>query len=260
MDYKTVKIGKVDVKYLQIGQGEPLLFLHGYGGNLSRYHSFLEVLAQNHEVFAPLAYGINYFRPQPKSLEEYAELTLGFHEKVIGRQAHLVGHSIGGTVALIAAAQSDYFSDVIVINPLLPVNYGIIGFGWKVLYKAIKKDQTFENVTWEGRLPFILNFFQNPFTSLRMINHMSSYRYEGIEVRQPALILYGEDDHYFNLDDKNSQVLSKVMVNGKTKRFPRHSHVWPIHEPNLAYEEITGFLEGIKNSRLEESVLPLQMQ
>ena len=56
MESKTVETRHANVRYLEGGKGEPLLFLHGAGG-MTAEDPFLAALAERHHVFAPFLPG-----------------------------------------------------------------------------------------------------------------------------------------------------------------------------------------------------------
>ena len=56
MEWKTVRTHHTPVRYLEAGSGPALVFLHGAGGVTSE-DPFLNALAENYHVYAPLIPG-----------------------------------------------------------------------------------------------------------------------------------------------------------------------------------------------------------
>ncbi|HEY2483077.1 MAG TPA: hypothetical protein VGI30_12905, partial [Caulobacteraceae bacterium] len=56
MDAKTVKTHHAEVRYLEGGTGEPLLYLHGAGG-VTAEDPLLNTLAEHWHVYAPFLPG-----------------------------------------------------------------------------------------------------------------------------------------------------------------------------------------------------------
>ncbi len=103
---------KVDVagrriRYLRRGGGgEPVLLLHGFGGDLGNWLFNHEALAERRAVYAldlP-GHGESTKDVGAGTLEELAAVASAFLETVGVRAAHLVGHSMGGAVAMAMAA------------------------------------------------------------------------------------------------------------------------------------------------------------
>lgn len=91
------------------GAGTPLLLIHGLSGSSSWWRHNLESLTANHRVIAIdlVGFGRNRrFRNSrlPLSLEELAGVVVRFVEEHVKEPVHLVGHSMGGQIAIHVAA------------------------------------------------------------------------------------------------------------------------------------------------------------
>lgn len=80
----------------------PILFLHGWGISTEPYREILELTAQQHSVIAP---DLPSFARSPypyliADYEGYARFLLEFLEALNLQQVHLVGHSLGGGIAI----------------------------------------------------------------------------------------------------------------------------------------------------------------
>ena len=87
-----------------IGCGEPIVFVHGdslFGNPVEHWLNQLD-LADEYQLIMPARYGY-YLSPLPmhETFDVYAQAIAD----LLGEGAHLVGHSYGGVVALLAAAQ-----------------------------------------------------------------------------------------------------------------------------------------------------------
>lgn len=86
-----------------LGCGEPVVFVHGdslFGNPVEHWTEQLE-LAQEYQLIIPARHGY-YLSPPPEreAFDVYARAIAD----LLGEGAHLVGHSYGGVVALLAAA------------------------------------------------------------------------------------------------------------------------------------------------------------
>lgn len=88
------------------GDRVPVLFLHGWGISGEPYYEILQLLAQDYPVLAPDLPGFagsgEFGLIQTYS--DYAELLLAWLQKLGIEQVHLVGHSLGGGIAITLAA------------------------------------------------------------------------------------------------------------------------------------------------------------
>ncbi len=235
--YKIQKVGNENIRYIKKGLGEPLLFLHGFGLDVEKYENIIEKLSNKFEVIAPDMYAINYLKKQPTSIREYAELTHDFCKSLKLGKYKIVGHSMGGAVAFTVGNNSSEVKKLVGIDPILPTNYGFLGF--------VRKTKGILSKNKSLKKGFYINLLKNVKVLEKIVSDVSNFNYEHLNVKQPSLILYGEDDEYFRLDDKIEEHINKSFRNLTIKRFPKKEHLWLIHEPSIADKETIDFL--IKN-------------
>lgn len=104
-----VKVNDFDISYLEGGREgdmDPVLYLHGMGGagKWEAYHMAMGMVARTYALQLP---GWNEGQPPEgiESVQDYASLALGFLDAVQLEKATVVGHSIGGWIALYLAAR-----------------------------------------------------------------------------------------------------------------------------------------------------------
>jgi pyruvate dehydrogenase E2 component (dihydrolipoamide acetyltransferase) len=106
---ETLEAGGRRLRYLALGEGEgpPIVFIHGFGGDLNNWQFNQEALAQDQATYALDLPGHG---GSEKALEAGQGDALALARAVIDfldardiPQAHLVGHSLGGAVALALA-------------------------------------------------------------------------------------------------------------------------------------------------------------
>lgn len=98
MDYQIHKEGKYN--YIDEGEGEVLLLLHGLFGALSNWNDVLKHFSKNYRVVIPLMpiFEMNILK---LSVEGLANFIHDFIEFKDFQKVHLLGNSLGGHVALV---------------------------------------------------------------------------------------------------------------------------------------------------------------
>jgi pimeloyl-ACP methyl ester carboxylesterase len=93
--------------YMQMGEGDPIILIHGFNMDMNTWANNIEALAGNHSVYAIDLWGLGYSTRDPM-LPGYALYTEQLHlfMDALGiEKATLVGHSMGGGTAISFAVQ-----------------------------------------------------------------------------------------------------------------------------------------------------------
>jgi pyruvate dehydrogenase E2 component (dihydrolipoamide acetyltransferase) len=105
---ETADIGGRKICYVGAGQdGDVVLLVHGYGGDRNSWLFLQEPLAARHRVYAldlP-GHGTSSKDVGDGSVAILADAVLGVLDAIGAERAHLVGHSLGGAVAVAATAR-----------------------------------------------------------------------------------------------------------------------------------------------------------
>lgn len=101
--FEYVEVDGIRIRYARRGpdQGTPVLFIHGFGGDLNNWLFNLDAVAEANPVIAldlP-AHGQSSARLAGTTLAAMAAFVARFMDQVGVASAHLVGHSMGGGVA-----------------------------------------------------------------------------------------------------------------------------------------------------------------
>src|SRR5687768_8836747 len=104
---ETIRVGGIDVHTWVGGQGEPLLVLHGAGGNRG-FTRWLERVAERFTVWAPShpGFGLSGDADWMEGIDDLARFYLWFIDVARLGRPHVLGHSIGGWTAAEMAAMS----------------------------------------------------------------------------------------------------------------------------------------------------------
>ncbi|MDR2136811.1 MAG: alpha/beta hydrolase [Synergistaceae bacterium] len=97
-----MRLNGIDVNYYDRGSGDAILFLHGWGSDFSAFRPFLDRLAGARRVCAPNlpGFGGSGEPPAPWGVDDYADFSSSFLEKLGIQAADLIGHSFGGRVVI----------------------------------------------------------------------------------------------------------------------------------------------------------------
>lgn len=119
--YHFATVDGLRVRYARRGErgGAPLLFIHGYGGDLGNWLFNLDALAEGREVLAldlP-GHGQSDARLPGASLGALADFVARFLDHLDVERVHAVGHSMGGAIAAkLALSHPTRVASVVLVN------------------------------------------------------------------------------------------------------------------------------------------------
>jgi len=119
-EMQRIDIGDISIRYARRGKkdGIPVLFIHGFGGDLDNWLFNIDALAEQSPVIAldlP-GHGQSTVRLPGTSLAALADFIVSFMKALDVPQAHIVGHSMGGAIgAQIALDQPERVASLALI-------------------------------------------------------------------------------------------------------------------------------------------------
>jgi pimeloyl-ACP methyl ester carboxylesterase len=104
------KVSGRDVRYYKAGQGEPLLVVHGGGGDAATWLDNILELSENYTVYAPdlPGFGGSQALDGDCYVPELTTFISDFSDNLGLDSFHIIGHSIGGGIALNYALESPH--------------------------------------------------------------------------------------------------------------------------------------------------------
>lgn len=245
------------IHYLEAGDGPTVILLHGLGGDGSRWTPLMSSLASDFRVIALDQIG---FGESDKPLINYnhgllAEFLAEFMNTIDVPKASLVGHSMGGFVAMYAAVHYPDLVDRLVL---------VDGGGLAIAPRSAHLIQIQNGTTLsETREYFQLLFYdkslvtdemvrENYIRRLRVaytINKMQEARAKGIatiseeqarRITAPTLILWGKHDEL--LDPAAADELDHVIPNSRTILIEAAGHIPQLEQRDRFNQLVRDFL------------------
>ena len=107
MEERTLNIDGINIAFARRGRGQSLLLLHGYPLDRSIWNEVAEMLEVDFDLIIPdlRGFGSSDVMEADRSMIEYASDLAGLLELLKVRKAHVVGHSMGGYIALAFARE-----------------------------------------------------------------------------------------------------------------------------------------------------------
>jgi pimeloyl-ACP methyl ester carboxylesterase len=107
LEVKSVFINGDSIHYIDIGKGDPVVFVHGGVGDYRTWGAQMDTFIKNHRV---IAYSRRFAYPNKQMINDSADYSVIPHAKDLAefmkalnlQPVHLVGHSFGAFTALLA--------------------------------------------------------------------------------------------------------------------------------------------------------------
>ena len=222
-------IGDLALEALRLGDGRPLLILHGGGG--VEHAPYLDTLGQHFEVIAPSHPGFGG-SPDPEAIntiDDLAYLYLDFLRDLARPDAIVMGYSMGGWIAAeIAVRDTRDFSHLILVDPV----------GIKVGDRWTRDIPDIFAMPWEE---VTRRLYHDPETWLPKLEEMSDEQLAIIARNREALALYTWEPYMHN--PKLRRRLHRVDVPTLL--------LWGESDGLIGREYVEAFTAAIPGARLE---------
>jgi pimeloyl-ACP methyl ester carboxylesterase len=136
----TIDAGGISVKYFAAGMGEPVVLLHCTAGSGRQWAGAAEALRSDFRVIAPDLCGYGGTSHWPGNgtfnLAVEADLVAALLD-MLGKPAHIVGHSYGGAVALQFASRHPHYVKTLTL--IEPASFHLLRDGDDIDERAVRE-------------------------------------------------------------------------------------------------------------------------
>ena len=275
---KTTLLQDAEIHWYESGQGEPIIMLHGLAGNLRNFtYALVGKLDQEYRVIAIDRAGCGWStrsKSECATLQEQARIISEFIDKEQIKRPLIVGHSLGGAIALALALEyknkisglalicpatqvidkiPDMFKSLNISSPLIRF---FVAHTFSSLIGILTRKETFkvafapemicDDFSIKGGGDFALSSEAFIRTSEDLIFAQSSApslvgREKELEVYTE--VLFGEDDEI--LDAKLHGEKFSQLSGSKLTMLPGKGHMLPLTIPDQCADFIRGVINKI---------------
>ena len=270
LEQHSIKVDGLHIEYLEGGQGDVVLLLHGFGADKDNWTRISKHFTPHYKVIAPDLPGFGESSRQPDTNYTIAAQADRVHAfaRALGIQSfHLGGSSMGGNIAGVYAAQHPER----VISLWLVAPGGVASADPSEMKRELDAGKSnplvVESVEDYKRLIDFI-FAKKPFIPGPMLNHLAKDAirnrplnqkiFEQINVASdsfslertlngsavPTLILWGTDDRVLHVS--GAEILESVMPNAQVVIMEGVGHLPMLEKPGESAEIYISFLRQEK--------------
>jgi len=210
------EVNGIKTNYIAVGQGEPVVLLHGWGSSILPYRQLIDLLSRKYFVIAldlP-GFGQTEEPKRPFAVDDYVDFVLAFLEQFSLEKLSLVGHSYGGRIIIKMANRELPFA----IDKIVLIDSA--GIKPQVTKKKSFKQTVYKLGKWFANLALIKKLFPGLLEKLRVTFGSADYAAASPMMRQclvkavnedltdllpgikrPTLLVWGENDTATPLTD-----------------------------------------------------------
>jgi esterase len=252
----------MQLNFKKLGSGEALIILHGFMGSLDNWQSLANEFAKSYEVY--LIDARNHGKSPHTATHSIAEMVEDLfdflHQQQISK-ANIIGHSMGGKVAMQFAVNYPSCVNKLVIADIAAKKYGR---GHDDVFEALyaidlTKIQTRKQAE-EAMLPHVSEFGTRQFL-LKNLERLENGTYQWkmnldvlhrdyeeitLEVKTnkpitiPVLFLKGELSRYIKNEDWDQ--IQSIFPKAELKEISKAGHWLHADNPKEFYEKVIAFL------------------
>lgn len=251
------------VHYEVLGRGRPVILLHGWLGSWALWRDTMEILSKEFRTYSLdfFGFGESLDRTSNFSVGNFVELVNQFMERLGIPKAPIVGHSMGGTVALGVALQypQKTVKTIVIGSPIdgESLNFFLKLSGYRGIAHLVysiplvldlfimgltrfgsKEGKSIHQMVKEDASKVSADPFFESIGTLRKTDLREELR----EVTVPILGIYGRRDIIVN--PKQSKILLQFAPTSTEEWFENSGHFPMMDEPHRFHETLRNFLNN----------------
>ena len=254
MQYEVNKLDKF--KYVEEGEGEPLILLHGLFGALSNYEHLISHFRQTHKVIVPMLpmFELDLLHTSVSGFAKYIDK---FIEKMDYKNYHLLGNSLGGHIALVHILKHPENVQTLILTGSSGLYESGMGDSYprRGDYEYIKKktEVTFYDpaTATPDLIDEVYKICNNRLQLIRILALAKSAIRNNLgeelgQIKQPTLLVWGNQDTV--TPPFVAQEFNKLIPNSELKFIDKCGHAPMMEQPAEFNAILEEFLTKIKKS------------
>jgi pimeloyl-ACP methyl ester carboxylesterase len=255
-------INGIRIAYTDEGQGAPLLFVHGFPLSRATWSKQVAFFKANHRVIAPDLRGLGESAsgPGPVSMSRFAEDLHDLAQRLSTGPVVLVGHSMGGYVALaFAMAYPNALSGLVLVGTKAGKDSPEAAAARRATAEKVRTEGV--SVVVDAMAPKMLSASrEDPAMAAAVHGIMAASKPDGVmgalwgmadrpdasarlgQIRVPTLVITGADDTV--IPPSESVILAESIPGAQLTVIPEAGHLVAFERADAFNEALNGWLDS----------------
>lgn len=268
-DSEYLEMDGMQIHYRKVGQGTPLVLIHGYGGNLWNWEEWTDILKDSFQVISLDLPGFGFTGPRPDgdySTAMYVDLLDRFFDQINVDSFYLAGNSMGGSISWqYTVKHPDRVRKLALVNSAgyprnvggkMPIGFKILALpGAKsiitkvtpksVMRKTIEGIYAEEYPVAEAEVTQFMDMMRRTGNRKALFDRREADQGMGSEqikqIQCPTLIIWGDQDRLINVE--NAYKFEQDIRNSQLIVYEKIGHVPMMEIPEQSAGDLRAFLE-----------------
>ncbi len=237
-----VQVGTYRVRYQTVGEGEPIVLVHGLSGSTLWWRRNVPELAEHYRVYLVdlPGFGAARHRYGRFALKQAGDWLLSWMDAIGLKQTHLIGHSMGGYICMwIAAHRPDVVLRLVLVDPAFKARTrSVLGYTLPLLEAVRYLTPRFFPILAYDSLragPITLLKATRDLIALDISEEIQS-------IKEPVLLIWGENDTL--VPPSLGHMLREELPNARLLMLKHAAHVAMFDQPQKFNAAVNAFLSG----------------
>ena len=236
---KKIKVGGLDIHYFTGGNGDPLVVIHGGGGGAGAWKKNMAALSRDYTIYVPDLPGFGYSQEIEGDyyIPEFVNFVEEFADSVGLESFYLMGHSLGGGIALTYALKfPDKVKKLVLVNSMflgkeiafwvrflsMPTLCRYLGAATLAVLRGVKwtADSFFAPLEFVSPVSRTSIHLGSKITTLKEQTTVLAHRLS--EIMVPTLVIWGAKDPI--LPVKQAYAAAELIPDCQVKVFEKGGH------------------------------------
>ena len=249
---REILIKGIKVAYTEVGEGRPMILMHGWGCDRSALALFQRIGSEHHKVYnldLP-GFGKSQEPPSAWNVEEYTQMLEDFCHALDITDPIVLGHSFGGRIAILFASRNPVSKLVLVdaagVKPRHAFSYYLKVYSYKFcrrIYPLLVGKEKAEKAIEEMRRKRGSSDYGSASPRMRevMVKAINTdLRFAMPKIKAQTLLMWGENDTATPMHD--AKIMKKLIPHSGLVSFPGAGHFSFVDNPFQASATVRRFI------------------